>query len=308
MFKKIAAIVATSAMLVVGFTAMPASATSTSNAGAVKKTNWSLSWQTPNGETSTNPSSTISIQTGANSFNSYVTISLGADVAKAKAGHVLRIQWNEVFPSGVTWTNGQYGSAGVSKYVSASGSRGYWPSYSDLQIQSNSTDATDPANASLITIPANAANMTANQTIDFGLGLSFYQNGGNRPTVGNYTFAPTLFDKTAGSAISLSATAADANAWVNGKNYVQDGQDAFTGTVPAGGSLNQSLVTCVNKSSLVQGNVLTLERIVDGSAQSIPPYDYIGLRSKGTGTNVGNINPSYTIPADQVGANGKGFR
>lgn len=305
---KFTALVAAAAIVLTGLTAAPASATPASNAGAVKKTSWSLSWQSPSGETSANSSSTIALQTGSTDFDSYVTFSLGADAAKAIAGHVIRIQWNEVFPSGVTWHNGQYNGRGVSKYLNGGGSRGYWPSYQDLQIQSTSTDVADPANSSLFTVPANASNMSSGQTFDIGLGLSMDQYGGNIPVVGNYTMAPTLYDKTAGAAIALSATASDSNVWVNNKNYTQNGQGAFGGSIPAGANMNQSLAVCVAKSALVEGHVLSLERYVDGVVRAAPQWDYISLSSKGTNTNVGNINPTYTIPADQVGANGKGLR
>lgn len=308
MFKKIVSIVATAAILVVGFSAMPASATATSNAGAVKKTNWNLSWSTPAGEKSADTSLSLSIQPGASGFSSYVNMNLGADFAKAHAGHQIRIEWNQVFPQGVTWHNGQYGSTGISKYIGGSGTGGYWPAYNDLQITQTSTDVNDPAGASLITIPANVSTMTSSQNFTISAGLSFDQWGGNAIVPGTYSFAPTLYDKTDGAAFTLSATSGTGNVWVDSKNYSQNGQGAFQGDIPAHGSLGQNLVACVSKSSLVEGHQLTIDRLANGVSEVSPAWNWVPFYAKGTQTSVGNSNPSYTVPAEQVGANGTGLR
>jgi len=305
---KFGALVAATAIVLTGLTAAPASATAASNAGAVKKTNWNLSWSTPAGEKSADTSLSLSIQPGASGFSSYVNMNLGADFTKARAGHQIRIDWNQVFPQGVTWHDGQYGSSGISKYIGGSGTGGYWPSYNDLQITQTSTDANDPANSSLITIPANVSSMTSSQNFTISAGLSFDQWGGNSIVAGTYSFAPTLFDKTDGAAFTLSATSGVGNVWVDSKNYNQSGQGAFQGDIPAHGSLGQNLVACVSKSSLVEGHQLTIDRLVNGVSEVSPAWNWVPFYAKGTQTSVGNSNPSYTVPAEQVGANGTGLR
>jgi len=308
MFKKISSIIAAVAITLSGFGAMPANASSASNAGAVKKSSWSQSWSTADGVTSSSTSSSITVVSGTSDWSSYVNVTFGSDDARALAGHVIRVQWNQTFPSGVTFSNGQYGSAGVNKYLDGSGGGGYWPSYSDLHIQTNSTDAGDPAGSSLITVPSNVSNLSTNQTFSLALGISANTWGGNGVVAGNYTIAPTLYDKTAGSTITLDATSAVDNTWVDGKNYTQNGAGEYTATIPAGGNLNQSLVTCVAKSSLVEGHVLTLERLADGVLRPSPQWDYTSIEGKGTNTYVGNFYPNYTVTAAQAGAEGKGLR
>lgn len=306
MFKKIAAIIATATMLVVGFSAMPASATNASNAGAVTKQSWSLSEETPEGEVQTSTSNTLNVPDGAGEWRFYTNTTFGQDLAKSLAGHVIRVEWNKVFPSGVEWHNGQYNSQGVSPVLSGFGTFGYYPGYEELNQVLRSTDANDPANSSLFTVPPSVQNATGQQTFTMTVGLEVQSWGENEVVPGSYTMVPTFYDKTAGAPLTFSTTAGSGNLYVHSKHSYMTGEGEFNGNIPARGYFNQNLLTCVNREDLVAGNTITAERYVDGIA-STEDYYYQSFQAKGSNNYIGSLNPNYTVqPADAT--DGSGFR
>lgn len=306
MFKKIAAIIATATMLAVGFSAMPASATVASNPGAVVKQAWSLSAETPDGEVQSGTSNTLVVPEGAGEWRFYTNTTFGQDLAKSLAGHVIRVEWNKVFPTGVEWHNGQYESRGVTPILSGFGTFGYYPGYEEMNQVLRSTDANDPANSSLFTVPPSIVDATGNQTFTMTVGMEIQTWGNNEVVPGSYTMVPTFYDKTAGTPLTFSTTAGTGNLYVHSKHSYMTGEGEFNGTVPARAYFNQTMLTCVNIEDIVAGHQITAERYVDGTATA-GDYYYQNFNYKGTNTYVGSLNPNYTIQQADV-TQGNGFR
>ncbi|MEY4451718.1 MAG: hypothetical protein RLZZ380_839 [Actinomycetota bacterium] len=305
MFKKIAAIVATAAMLVVGFSAMPASATTVSNPGSNKKTSWSLGYSSPEGVLSP-ASATAIVPPSTTSLNSYMQIRFGNTAVQQYAGHDIVITWNETFPAGVTWrTSTQYDPTKPYKYISGSGGGGYYPTWSEVNPISDNPDPAGPANSSVFTVPASVSQI--NQTYQYfamTLGLSL---DNSNITAGNYTIAPTLYDKTAGAPITLSSTEGDNEVYATSSWFTSSGQGAFTGTIPAKTTMTQSINTCVLASSLVEGHAITIDRFVDGTSVGQNQYGN-SFQIMGTQTYGGNFSPNWTVTSDVVTNSWKGIR
>ena len=305
MFKKIAAIVATAAMLVVGFTAMPASATATSNAGAVKKTSWNLGYSSPAGVLPST-SATAKVVAGADELSSYLSIRFGNTVVQGLAGHDIVVTWNESFPAGVSWqTAGQYDNSKPNKYISGGGGGGYYPSYSDVNAQVNNSDPNGPANSSVFTVPTSVSQITQSYQY-FSVTLGINQNY-QAMVAGDYTIAPTLYDRTAGAPLTIAAVDGADRIYADSSWYSVYGQGAFTGTIPAKTRMSQWAMTCVPASSLVEGHVLALDRLVDGTSVGLSQYGN-SFQIKGTQTYAGQFNPTWTVTPTVASANWAGIR
>ena len=303
---KFSAVIAAAAIALTGLTAMPASATSASNAGAVVKQSWSLSEETPEGEVQTGTANTLNVPAGAGEWRFYTNTTFGQDLAKSLAGHVIRVEWNKVFPSGVEWHNGQYESQGVRPVLSGFGVYGYYPGYEEMNQVLRSTDVSDPANSSLFTVPPSVVNATGQQTFTMTVGMEIPNYGGTEIVPGSYTMVPTFYDKTAGAPLTFSTTAGTGNLYVHSKHSYMTGEGEFNGIVPARAYFNQTMLTCVNIEDLVAGHQITAERYVDGTVTA-GDYYYQNFNYKGTNNYVGQLNPNYTIQEADINQ-GNGFR
>ncbi|MFM2384876.1 MAG: hypothetical protein RL166_750, partial [Actinomycetota bacterium] len=220
------------------------------------------------------------------------------------AGHDIVVDWNETFPSGVTWNSGTYDPTKPYKYLRGGGGGGYQPSWNEVNVVTNNTTAGEPADSSVFTVPNDVTSLTQNQYFSVTLGLS---QDNNPLRTGTYTIAPTLYDRTAGAPITIASTEDASSSYVTSAWSWIDGQGAYAGNIPAGMLLTQSMTTCVLANRLVSGNVLTVDRLKDGT--SVGPAQYgSSIYKKGTQNYVGSFNPNWTVSSSVATDNWAGIR
>jgi hypothetical protein len=246
MLKKISAVVATAAMMLVGLTVMPASATTyTPNADSgVNKIN-------RDGDIPNNGQVTVA---GANSRLTLNTRwGFSGTALDDVMGDQFSFDWSLTKPDNTVVTSANSMQNNMYVYASAglSGNGNYYnidaPSGTTFDMAGRQGETYTQAN------------------VNFDLFVYNYSSQG-LPT-GTYTLALTL--KVNGVEYTNFTTMGSNNAYVESKRYYQEAipTPGLAANIDFGGrtSINVSSITCIDTAQVTVGDVLTVRTIVDGN-------------------------------------------
>jgi hypothetical protein len=292
MLKKISAVVATTAMMLVGLTVMPALASSSANPGSNSSKFWNLSHSSPEGVLS---STTVSatLPGDAYNFTNYLEIRFGNTVVQQLAGHEIVVDWNESFPAGVTWASAGWGDEKPYPHLEGRGGGGFYVNYEDVDVSHFNTTPGEPENSSVFRVPASVSEINSDsQYFSIILGLSQERN----IVPGVYSISPTLFDRTANAPITIAAVASATNIYPTSSWSSMYGTVSRKGTVPANSEYSESLITCVPRANLTGGNVLEVDALVDGVVTTSGMIKSFAWMGDWNTTGFGLLNSPWTVP------------